>query len=1092
MEALKLHWLGHPQVELKERPIKLETRKAAAMLAYLSLTPGECPRELLASMFWPEGNQQKALANLRRTLSSLNSSLPGWIKADRETISLKRNVKLWVDVDTFHQFFSQLKNHGHAEHEACDDCLSALDKATELYRGDFLEGLNLSDAPSFDEWQFFQRDGLRQKFAEALQLLSRGHAQRSQWDQAIPYALRWLSLDRLQEPAHRALMEFYCRSGQRAAALHQYEELVQLLNEQIGQEPETETRELYEQIRGPEEPKRIKRSSAVPSSLPLLKTKLYIPTVPACRVIRSSLVDRLSSIREKALTLISAPAGFGKTTLLAEWIAQTSMPIAWLSLDNGDNDPYRFLAYLTAALESIQEDVGTESRQLMQAPQLVPPHIILASLINEVEKVTESSSLVLDDCQFITEHAVYDALTYLLDHLPSNLHLVIVTRADPPLQLGRLRAHGQLLELRTQDLRFTPQEATEFLNEVMRLGLSPGDIEALEVRTEGWVVGLQMAALSLRGHENASEFIRAFSGSHRFVLDYLVEEVLNRQPNKIRTFLLRTSVLERICFQLCDSLITEDNTEEPQQRDEGLSNQQILEYLERSNLFLIPLDDERRWFRYHHLFAELLDVRLQQQEPGLKAVLHQRAANWYAQNSYPVEAIKHALEAGDFSLAADIIENYSMTLMGRNEIVTTLDWFQSLPSRIIQTHPLLMIYQAYILARRGELNSVENILVEAEKLIQTRPGPNGIDELKNIILGMRSFVANLRGDSETATQIGLGIPALAEHTYTKSNFLARFQHALAYYSMGDLNSAENIWVDISRRAEESEDIFHAIAAKKELANIWMIRGRLRHAQQCYQQIIDWVDQKAQEPAQLNGIVKVWETILLIEQDELEKARPLLEADIQSFLGVWRTNSLAFSYAVLASLHTAKGDFPRAKAALENSFAQLTYFREYPRTISFVTASQVSLWLAEGNLAEAQKWAKTEFPQMPVEFSYAQELDHICYARVLVASQRWESALDLLHGLSHEARKGERLGRLLKIDILQTLALSKLNHRETAMNLLENCLRFAQQEGFMRVFLDEGMPMKAMIQCWKQERGRQDSELSSYIAKLLAAFKTKLT
>ncbi|HLO16080.1 MAG TPA: hypothetical protein VK206_14705, partial [Anaerolineales bacterium] len=442
--------------------------------------------------------------------------------------------------------------------------------------------------------------------------------------------------------------------------------------------------------------------------------------------------------------------------------------------------------------------------------------------------------------------------------------------------------------------------------------------------------------------------------------------------------------------------------------------------------------------------------------------------------------------------AADIIEDYSMTLMGRNQIVTTLDWFKSLPPRIIQTHPLLMIYQAYILARRGELNSVENMLVEAEKLIQTRPAPNRIDELKNIILGMRGYIANLRGDSETAIQVGLGIPALAAHTYTKSNFMARYQHAFAYYNIGDLVTAKDIWADISQRAEESGDIFHAIAAKKELANIWMIRGCLRRAQQCYREMIDWLDQKAQEPALFNGFIKVCETILLIEQNELEKAHPLLEIDIESFLGVWRANSLPFSYAVLASLYTAQRDFPRARTAVENAFTQLTYFREYPRTISIVTASQVSLWLAEGNLAEAQKWAQTEFPQMPVEYYYARELDHICLARVLVASQHWESALELLQCLSHEAEKGKRLGRLLKINILQTLALSELNRSEEAVDLLENCLQFAQQEGFMRVFLDEGMRMKALIQRGKQERGWQDSELSSYIAKLLAAFKTKLT
>ena len=286
MESLKLSWLGHPLVELKGRAIKLETRKAAALLAYLSLNPGECPREVLATMFWQESNQQKALANLRRTLSSLNSSLPGWIEADRETIRLKRNGNLWVDVEALHQLRSQLKQHNHPENEVCNKCLSMLDKIAELYRDDFLEGLNLIDSPTFDDWQFFQRDGLRQEFAEVLQRLSFGHSERGKWGQAILHAQRWLALDRMNEPACRALMDLYARSGQKTAALHQYEELTHLLKEQVGQEPEQETRRLYEQIRGREEAKRVTESPDHSTSYPLLKTKLYIHTAPVSRVIR--------------------------------------------------------------------------------------------------------------------------------------------------------------------------------------------------------------------------------------------------------------------------------------------------------------------------------------------------------------------------------------------------------------------------------------------------------------------------------------------------------------------------------------------------------------------------------------------------------------------------------------------------------------------------------------------------------------------------------------------------------------------------------------------------------------------------------------
>ncbi|HLO33458.1 MAG TPA: BTAD domain-containing putative transcriptional regulator, partial [Anaerolineales bacterium] len=704
MDALKLFWLGTPRVEVKGCPIKLETRKGVALLAYLSFSPRESPRELLATMFWPEGNQQKALASLRRTLSSLNSSLPGWIEANRETITLKRKSKLWVDVASFHKSLAQVQEHRHSAKELCGTCLSVLDKAAETYRGDFLEGLNLTDCPSFDEWQFFQRDGLRQEFADVLQRLSCGYAQQSGWDQAILYTRRWLALDRLHEPACRALIDLYARSGQRTAALHQYEELARLLNEQMHQQPELATRRLYEQIRGHEKAQPVKVPSGASPAFPLLKTKLYIPAAPAARVVRSQLVDRMSEIEQKELTLISAPAGFGKTTLLAEWITQTSLPVAWLSLDNGDNDPYRFLSYLIATLDSIEEGLGLEAQQIMGSPQRVPPHIILASLINDLGKVAEPYVLVLDDYQFITEHVVHETVAYLLDHIPANMHFVIATRADPPLQLGRLRAHGQILELRTQELRFNPAEATEFLNTVMRLGLSAEDIHSLEERTEGWVVGLKMAALSIQGRSDVSEFIQAFSGSHRYVLDYLVEEVLKRQPPHIQMFLLQTSMLEKLSSPLCDMLLGTEWKELIQSSGNTVltSGQSVLEYLEQSNLFIMPLDDDRQWYRYHHLFADLLSSQLKQKFSEFLPVLHTRAEHWYESAGMLPQAVHHALAAHDHGRAALLVEKLASALWEHGNYAMVFSWIETLPEELILNRPWLSLYRAWELAVDGK------------------------------------------------------------------------------------------------------------------------------------------------------------------------------------------------------------------------------------------------------------------------------------------------------------------------------------------------------------------------------------------------------
>jgi len=735
---------------------------------------------------------------------------------------------------------------------------------------------------------------------------------------------------------------------------------------------------------------------------------------------------------------------------------------------------------------------------LLHAPQPVQVDVILGSLINDLIPIPGHLALVLDDYHSINSQTAHEVVNFLIDHRPSNLHLVISTRTDPPLRLARLRANFQLGVIRTDDLRFTLEEEGSFLAQVIGAPLSPQDIEYLDHKIEGWIAGIQMASLAMQSYQvsqpssDLHRFIQAFKGSQRYILDYLIEEVLNQQPGQIRTFLLRTSILEKMCFQLCDSLFAGDPAGENQQSEqhepaESLSSQQILEHLERSNLFLIPLDDERKWFRYHHLFADLLHARFKQHEPRLEAMLHQRAAKWHAQNSYPVEAVKHALEAGDFRLAADYIEEFSVTLIGMNQIVTTLDWFKSLPPEIVQSRPLLMIYQAYLLARGGDFNSVEDILEQAEKVIDTRSDSLKIDEYRNMVLAVRTYLANLSGDAEMAIQVGLDDSALAEDKQTTGNFLARFQLAIAYSSIGDFDSAEQIWAEIAQRAQESQDYYHVIMAERELGNLWLIRGRLRQAQQVYQHVYDWINQKAQEPTIHLGLIKVCEANLLIEQNELEKASSLIQDDIESTLGIWRTNSLTFGYTVLASLRTAQKDFLRARAAVENAFRQVSGRRTYPRSISMVNACQVNLWLAEGSLAEAEDWAQREFPQVPVELSYSRELDHISLARVLIAGKRWDAAMDLLPRLAREAEAGDRLGRLLKINILRALALGGLKRDDESMDLLENCLNFAQPEGYMRAFLSEGQSMFDLLTLGKEQGRWNTGPLQEYVDRLLKAF-----
>jgi LuxR family maltose regulon positive regulatory protein len=419
---------------------------------------------------------------------------------------------------------------------------------------------------------------------------------------------------------------------------------------------------------------------------PLLATKLHVPRPRVHLVPRDHLTEQLQQGAERALTLISAPAGFGKTTLLAQWLAENSIPVAWVSLEPEDNDPTRFLCYLIAALQTLDAQIGTSALALLRTPQPPSPETVLAVLTNDLMSLGGGDfALVLDDYHVITADPVQRGMTFLLEHLPPQLHLILATRADPPLPLARLRARGLLCEVRTTDLRFGTAEAGTFLQAVMGLDLEASAIATLEQRTEGWIAGLQLAALSLQGRADVSGFLAAFRGSHRYVLDYLSDEVLARQGASVQQFLLRTSILERLSGPLCDAVTGQEGS------------QAMLEALEKANLFVVALDDKRGWYRYHHLFAEVLRSHLQQAEPKLVPVLHRRASTWYEQHGFIVEAVQHALAAPDVALAARLIEPIALPVALQGQISTVLEWMNALPEALVRTRPFLCVYHARLL-----------------------------------------------------------------------------------------------------------------------------------------------------------------------------------------------------------------------------------------------------------------------------------------------------------------------------------------------------------------------------------------------------------
>src|SRR5438270_13644843 len=445
-------------------------------------------------------------------------------------------------------------------------------------------------------------------------------------------------------------------------------------------------------------------------STPILATKLYLPRLRPNVVSRPRLLERLNEGLHRNLTLIAAPAGFGKTTLVSEWVEGIERPrarTAWLSLDEGDNDPARFLAYLVAALQTIAANIGEGVLGLLQSSQPPPPEAILTALLNDITTIKDPFVLVLDDYHVLDAKAVDHALTYLVEHLPPQMHLVIATREDPDLPLARLRARGHLTELRATDLRFTASEAAGFLTQVMGLSLSAADIAALEDRTEGWIAGLQLAALSMQGHQDVPGFIRAFAGDHRYIVDYLVEEVLQRQPEPVRSFLLQTAILDRLSGPLCDAVTGQE---------EGNAR---LEALERGNFFVVPLDDQRHWYRYHHLFAEVLSALLRAEQPEQVSTLHRRASAWYEQHGSAADAIRHALAAFDFGRAADLVELAVPAMARSRQEATVLGWLKALPDELVRARPVLSVHYAGTLLLSGELAGVEVRLRDAEQWLDT-------------------------------------------------------------------------------------------------------------------------------------------------------------------------------------------------------------------------------------------------------------------------------------------------------------------------------------------------------------------------------------
>ncbi len=794
-------------------------------------------------------------------------------------------------------------------------------------------------------------------------------------------------------------------------------------------------------------------------STPILATKLYIPRPRTQVVSRPRLIDRLNAGLPRKLTLVSAPAGFGKTTLVTEWLDNCGRSAAWLSLDEGDKDPARFLTYVVAALQTIVATIGEGMLGVLQSPQPPPIESILTTLLNEIATIPDDFILVLDDYHLIDAKAIDNALNFLLEHLPPQLHLVITTREDPQLPLARLRARSELNELRAADLRFTPDEAAAFLNRVMGLNLSTEDVAVLESRTEGWIAGLQLAAISVQGHADTTSFIRSFTGSHRFVLDYLVEEVLHQQSERVQTFLLQTSILDGLCGALCDAVML----------DPAGSGQEMLAYLEQANLFIIPLDDERRWYRYHHLFADLLRQRLHQSgEKASDAVLelHLRASEWYEANGMALEAFRHAAAANDVDRAARLIEGDGMPLHFRGIVTPVLNWLDSLPTVVFAARPSLWVVYASALTFAGQhVDVIEPKLQAAEAALQTAEPDAATRDLIGHIATLRAMLAIPHGQLDIMlTQSRRALEYLNPDNLPVRT-AATWALGMAYQFQKNWAAASQAYSEAIAISQASNNFIITLAATTCLGIVQESENQLHLAVQSYQRVLELLGDPPLPYAceAYLGLARVyyqWNELAAAEQYGEQSARlaPKLE----------NIDTPVACSVFLARLKLTQGDVAGAVTKLADA-EQFARQRNFLHQLPDIVDAQVLTLLRQDDLAEAVRLAQT----------YDQPFSQ---ARVDLAQGDPAAAVVVLEPLRQLAETNGWQDDLLRVLVLQAIAYDAQGEQDRALQVLSDSLALAEPGGAIRVFIDEGLPMaKLLFAAAAREIAPE------YVKQLIAAF-----
>jgi LuxR family maltose regulon positive regulatory protein len=829
----------------------------------------------------------------------------------------------------------------------------------------------------------------------------------------------------------------------------------------------------------------------------LLETKLYIPTPRHNLLLRPHLIERLNEGNSSKLTLLSAPAGFGKSTLLSQWVSTITHPVSWLSLDANDNDPYRFLTYLISAIQKIDPNIGQEALEILHSSQNPPYEVILTLLINEISQISEHISLILDDYHFIDDEQIHIIISFIVDYMPRSMHLVVSTRLDPPLPLARMRVRHELVEIRSKDLRLTLEETAVLLNDVMGFALTMEDVKSLDERVEGWVASLHMAVLSMQETKDVSRFIKTFTGSNRFVLDYLMEEVLGKQTSEIKDFLLQTSIVERMNAPLCNAIL-----------DKG-DSQQILVKLEQSNAFLIPLDNERIWYRYHHLFADLLQKRLMKIHPAQIQNLHIRASIWYDKEGLLTEAISHALEGKDLDRVANLVEKYGFAATSFNQEKTLSGWLELLPVDVVRNRPWLCILQAWLHYSFGPRAKAEEFLEMAEKLTirtssfyEMSPTPHFsslVDQqhIKGAIASVRAHISITEGDYRAVLEYAnYAFDNLTDEDPWRTTAMVAL--GLAYWALGDRHQSEKTFEYTSTAFLQRGNWDGVVSSLCYMGIMQFKHGNLHSALDTYTEALA----RATRP---DGVKILFASIpslrignLFREWNDLARAQDFIDSGIALAAKLNHPDVLIESYICLARLRYAFNDQMGVMKALNKADLILAKNQVDPWYLGWLDECWVSYWLSMENLPAAISQIERRVLTIDGPLSYQHDLHHTNLARVLIAQgvqdpsgPYLEQAEELLIRLQDAAEKADWVHETIKILNLKGLMFWASGEKNRSIDALTQSLTLGEPGGFVRMFIDEGAPMEEMLSCLLTQAGRgkgKESHIGVYAENLLITLK----